>query len=131
MKPGRELDKAVAEAMGWEASETEMYGNQQTLWYTKSGNRAWYGGDFRPSVDIKAAMVAFEWLEQNSPWGQVALSRSEGQPCVLQLLPPATKTFPHSWGIEEVARGESYPHAICLAVLASREVNNEPKRTDT
>jgi len=115
MKSGKELDELVAKALGW---RSEMYGSPQTL---ENGYRAWYWGDFNPSTDIKAAWIAWEWLEKNHPWGPrvfLSLCRSREHPTV-------RLSQRGEW--EEIVAyreviGESYPHAICLAVvLATKE----------
>jgi hypothetical protein len=124
MRPGRELDKLVFEAMGGKVDTTKRSIGGNPTWIDKNGFQ-YYEGEYSPSTDIDQAMDLWEWLEKESPWGQIALGRSKGQPCVLQLLPPVTKNFPHSWGIEEVATGETYPHAICLAVLEAKKEEEE------
>lgn len=135
MRAGRELDRLVAEAMG----QTD-FGHPRFSWSEvplEDGDgwdgwicpRCWTSEKDKEnpcikmySTDIRKAMEAWEWLEQNNPWGQIAFSRSKGQPCVLQLSPPFTRNFPNSWDVEEITVGESYPHAIALAVIKASEV---------
>lgn len=109
MKPGLELDKSTAQAMGW----TQLKANE------RSGVVYWYG--LRPggteagvipgySIDGVAAWKAWEWLEKNNPWLRVSLQRdNEGNPTVYRHSPNGQRI--------EVASGETYAHAICLAIL--------------
>lgn len=69
----------------------------------------------RFSIDIANAWVAWEWLEKNHPSVKsgkrsIALGRLGGeQPLVYTE---------HGGEVDNViARGESYAHAICLAIL--------------
>lgn len=114
MKPGRELDRLVAEAMGW----TEVRASGVYIGYIgihpKGEN---YVVPFF-SVDMNQAMVAFGWLEKNKPWFWVSLQRdNEGVPAVYRHGPNGDR--------REIASGESYPHAICLAILAAKEEANK------
>lgn len=123
MKPGKELDKLVAEAMGYGSFWLDKEAGQ---WYAFHPDHTNLEDERIPvpqfSTDGYAGWEALGWLEKNHPWEQVALSRRAGHPCILELLSPATKNFPNSWGIEEIAVGETYPHAICLAILRSKKL---------
>lgn len=114
MKPGRELDAKVAEAMGWtEVKNSGAYIGYIGLHPVKGEN---YVIPFF-SIDAKAAMDAWEWLEKNKPWFWVSLQRdNEGNPAVYRHNPNGNRT--------EVASGDTYPHAICLAILATKESDN-------
>lgn len=117
MEPGSKLDIAVAKAIGWtNINGIEGFDINQTQSIVL---------DF--STSMNAAMVAFEWLEQHHPWGsriQIALCREfySKEPSVL------------IWEIGELGEveaersitGDTYPHAICLAILDSAK---KPKVT--
>lgn len=142
MKPGRELDKAVAEAMGW----TEVSPNPDYPKLARDDLEGFVPRDlsgFRLrvpnySTDIAAAMKAWEWLEQNHPWAPSNLMLGKGELwdeagckstyyCVFianGMWEADEWESPH---LTPVSKGETYPHAIALAVLATREAANETK----
>lgn len=112
----RELDVKVAEAMGIEV-DRDVNGEP----YHKGAILAnvvirWVS---HYSADIADAWVAWEWLEENHPWELISLHRDTetGKPCVavVDYMPK---------GLEDTGQlkqfrfqGETYPHAICLAVI--------------
>lgn len=103
-QPGRELDKQVAEVMGTIPPLDSMFA-------------------IKPySTRVDMAMEAWEWLEKNNPWNEsLIMGRLHRQ----QGFDP----FVGRYGLDDIiAWGETYPHAICLAVLASREIVNEPNK---
>ena len=102
MDPGSELDIAVAKIMGW----TNIDGIEGD---DPDGDR-WIILNY--STSMNAAMRAFEWLEENSPWFRICLQRNnEGKPAVYRHI------LPHGHRVE-VASATTYPHAICLAAIA-------------
>lgn len=119
MKPGRELDKAVAEAMG--------YGNfwqdpQTGEWYAHHPNHTNLEDDRMPIPQYSAegypAWELWDWLEENNPFPWISMQRdNEGEPAV----------YHHNLngGRREIASGDTYPHAICLAVLRIAESEGE------
>lgn len=118
MKPGRELDKLVAGAMGWTNVDSEDYPGLGVVYrgFPPGKNIS----DFLPhySADWAAAGQAWEWLEQNHPWRtgewqeDICLGRnSTGQPSVI-ILEMQLDNKPN-----EYIMGQTYPHAIALAVV--------------
>lgn len=100
VKPGRELDKLVAEAIGQKGSIALPY-----------------------STEMGAAWQAWEWLEENKPggweWVLLGLSSISEKPAV-QIMESRDNTEKEGWLIwvvELETEGESYPHAIALAVV--------------
>ena len=93
------------------------------------------------STDMNAAMVAFEWLEKKHPWGLNGATLLLGRlwvnsftrlPHVIVMRPPDVWEAPyhlrpwvHPGDRNRIVEtdsnfafeGETYPHAICLAVL--------------
>lgn len=65
------------------------------------------------STDSRFAMQAWEWLEENNPWkpDYLALMRFS-KPCVCQVY----------YEINELTTGQTYPHAIALAVVEAGKV---------
>lgn len=110
MKPGRDLDKLVAEAMGQKGRIALPY-----------------------STDIGAAWIAWEWLEKNNPWlweeslhakAQISLGRGDEKPSVFihRTVDDYNFYIPGQSGSAMrksnlYIPGESYPHAIALAVV--------------
>lgn len=99
MKPGRELDELVAKVIG-------------------------YPGRIPPRYSTSPIKVIelFEWLEQNHPWGpRVYLSLCRGG--VGKESPTVRLSQIGEWEETVAYRqivGESYPHAICKAVLLAK-----------
>lgn len=93
MKPGRELDKLVAKIVGYPGRIPPQY-----------------------STSSVKAIELFEWLEQNNPWdGSLIMGRLFRQ----QGFGP----FIGRYGLDDViAWGDTYPHAICLAILEVAKV---------
>ena len=121
MKPGRELDKLVAEIMGWaEVRQNPEYPKFAIDWdgFTPrdiSGFRSRIP-DF--STESAAAWAAREWLERYYTPGGVCLVRDLDNS-------PSVVTLDRGELDKTLARGESYPHAIALAVVATRATNAE------
>lgn len=120
MKPGRELDKLVAEAMGYTSLKQgrlpgELYGHHPAR--SSSEDELRYVPHY--STDGKAAWEAWEWLEQNHPIikngkHSIALGRLRGKEALVYTE--------YGGEVDDIiATGETYPHAICLAVLATKE----------
>lgn len=126
LRPGRELDTRVAEAMGIPIYEYDQHQGDHS-WLSDEANYPYItdgaslilwlepdkdGQPWLPSSDIAAAWIAWEWLEESSPWVRVSLQRDDdNRPTV----------YRHVFGDSRirVATGESYPHAIALAVLVA------------
>lgn len=105
MKPGDELDEKVADI---------VYPN----WRDNFGKPDW--SDLpHYSTKIGDAWKVWEWLEQNHPWGpRVHLSLCRGG--VNRESPAVRLSQTGEWGeiiADREVVGESYAHAICLAVL--------------
>lgn len=131
MKPGREFDKVVAEAMGYADLRRgrlagELYGHHPTR--SKSKDELRYVPHY--STDTAASMEAFGWLEENHPWlyldrwgGQKAdllLGRKDGKPAVY-VMRSYWDSSNMDGGVNLAITGETYPHAICLAILEIKE----------
>jgi hypothetical protein len=132
MKPGRELDKAVARVMGRVVLAVEG----DYVLATSPGKP--YDKLPKYSTKIAAAWRAWEWLEKNHPWvdhrdlstnsADICLGYNETieSPCIFVMrthwdggMPGNTEPM---WDYDNFAiPGESYPHAICLAVLETVE----------
>lgn len=134
-QPGRELDKQVAVIMGYDS----FWQDKQTgEWYAFHPDHTNLEDERIPvprySTDGYAAWEAWEWLEATKPWKYkhvvMGLSnRGEGwgdppKPSVIIYEP---SDYP-VWNIEREIEGDTYPHAICLAILASRELVDEPNK---
>lgn len=128
MKPGRELDKLVSEIMGyadfWQDRQTgEWYGYHPD--HTNLEDERILVPQF--STDGYAAWGAWEWLEEVKPWKykHVVIGSSNrggwGDPSKPSVIIFEPSDYP-VWNIEKEIEGETYPHAICLAVLASRDI---------
>lgn len=131
MKPGRELDRLVAEVMGY-YNFNQPLGPGTQYFADKEGWGATIKCVPAFSTIMNAAMEAWEWLEQNHPQGGTLIlgKASEydelgyprnGRPGVCRV----TSGWPCN-NIEPVATGETYPHAICLAVLEASKMKIEP-----
>lgn len=91
MQPGQELDALVARVIGW---------------------ISWTGETPAYSTDPAAAMEAWGWLEENMPesWGvPLALTRD--------YYSNAPSVVFRRKGVDMVISGETYSHAIALAVV--------------
>lgn len=126
MKPGRELDKLVALVFGWKEWEFGNPGRdgQEAFRYKTLVPPEYDGSDLQHlsmiipyySTDMRAAWRAWEWLEQYYTTGGVCLVRGlDSAPSVI--------TLDRGCLDNTLATGESYPHAIALAVLATRAAN--------
>lgn len=105
MKTGDELDEKVADI---------VYPN----WRDNFGKPDWPDLPHY-STDIKEAMVAFEWLEQNHPWGEVRLLL--GRNCK-DCSPFVFVTGKDGFTDEDFyILGHTYEEAICLAALQAKE----------
>jgi hypothetical protein len=95
MKPGRELDAKVAEAMG-RLDVPEF------------------------STDPDLAIEGWKWLEENNPWSRILLGENgNGKPSVI-VIENWDDGFPQYYdraGENFAIPGESYSHAICLAII--------------
>lgn len=112
MKPGRELDYAVARAMGYWTPE----GESEDHFVDDEDNLLFICPHY--STDIAAAWQAWEWLEKNSGCGSVALFQDAGGPTVGVMRLYRDKRTGEIFDIAQKKwTGETYPHAICLAVL--------------
>ena len=115
LKPGRELDRLVAEAMGRRAVAVEG----DYVLATEPGKPY----DELPyySVDTREAIRAFEWLKKNNPWGvPIEFERLAGIPTVIIYM---DRNYPEIKKIE----GETYAHAIAKAVVeAKKEQSQNP-----
>lgn len=137
MQPGRELDRLVAEVMGYSNihwTDTE-YGLHP--FGTEPGGGQ--GGVMLPffSEDNKAAMEAWAWLEENHPWkysgadkATILLGRNiPGKPSVLIMCDYWDGGIPTEAYYSELGNfhipGNTYPHAISLAVKAAKEARNK------
>lgn len=137
MNPGRELDRQVAKIFGWKEWEFSNPGRdgQEAFRYKTLVPPEYDGSDSQRlsmivphySTDIAAAWEAWEWLESHF--------RSAGyeRPCLTEALDdeadrPSVVLRHRDEITETLAIGQTYPHAICLAVLASREAVNEPNK---
>lgn len=73
----------------------------------------------KPSTDSAAAMQAWEWLENNKPreWERIALIRDDDRiPAVVEIGDNCALETPGYYVVSLVI-GQTYPHAICLAVV--------------
>jgi hypothetical protein len=118
IQPGRELDRLVAEAMGW--IDVTPYGTDANDRYY----RGWAG--VRPgqihsltfaipdfSTEWEFAGEAWEWLVKNHPWkpSNIFLTQYRQQAQVVRL------DISNKW--TAISEGDTYPHAIALAVVAA------------
>jgi hypothetical protein len=147
MQPGRELNKLVAEAMGqtdfnhpsfeW-CEETFEDGDGYDGFFCPRCGAA--QGDTGPcvknySMDWRVAGQAWEWLEKNHPWkwdvlssvrAMIRLQRCDDKPSVMVECTEDD----YNWYAFDKAQGkvnfyfpgESYPHAIALAVVGAHRM---------
>lgn len=94
MQPGRELDALVAKVMGQHYVD---------LW------------ECRYSVDGRAAMQAWAWLEENHPW------KIDGASVALMYYDSPSVCLVGNYA-ELLVAGIDYPHAIALAVVEAGKV---------
>lgn len=107
MKPGNELDEKIADIV-------------YPTWRDDFGKSDWSDLPCY-STDIGDAWIAWEWLEKRRYYFWISLQRdNENRPAVYRHGISGNRV--------EVASGETYPHAICLAVLACREASNEHEK---
>jgi len=119
MKTGRELDKLVAEVMGRRVVAVEG----DYVLATEPGKP--YDKLPEYSTDGNAAWEAWEWLEQNNPFDESLIMGRLWHPAPDELTAEFTP-FVGRYGLDDiVAWGDTYPHAICLAVLATRTNANQ------
>lgn len=113
--PGRDLDKLAAEVMGY----ADFWQDRRTgLWYGYHPDHTNLEDDRIPipqfSTDGYAAWEAWEWLEKNTLHYSLCLTRAwNDEPAVFIMNGGVVDTL--------LAKGESYPHAIALAVVAKKE----------
>lgn len=125
MKPGLELDRLAAEAMGWKGIERALILPHWWGWPPgqESGIKCLVP---QYSTGKGAVMEAFEWLEQNNPWGGAGLMVGKVEEfddggkvkrLGVFLLKDDCIDMGVLYDLEKIAVGETYPHAICLAIL--------------
>lgn len=150
VKPGRELDAMIADAMGIPIYEHDQHRDNHSwlddlanypyitdgagliLWLEPGHN----GQPWQPSTEIQTAMMAWEWLEINNPWrpmkadpGDISLSRYwlNAKPAVIVVMVDGAEIVDYRPGLPPSTRynfaiwADTYPHAIALAVLATEE----------
>jgi len=143
LQPGQELDTLVAKAMGWKLINPETTAHKSGYrWLKPDGHKV---GSIWFSATIELAWIAWEWLEQNQPWGAVALSRgaldqdyyAEQYGFRARLFEKLEGSYPRVKVLQTKKGkllatfdipGESYAHAICLAVVLVDLVSIEPGR---
>lgn len=128
MKPSRELDARVAEAMGWtwnNKTATSPTGSRNAR---NEGDPWWWLPHY--SSRIEDAWQAWEWLNESLPYDTIALLRDPEtqKPSVMATLviegPNTGEVFDFK---QSKWVSDTYPHAICLAVLeVAKEKANEP-----
>lgn len=103
LQPGPELDALVAKVMGWTISELD--------------------GAFMPSTNSTAAMLAWEWLGKNHPWSEdtvfLGLETNAWEGIYEQ---PAVFRYIDYGELGPICVGQTYPHAISLAVVEAGKV---------
>lgn len=137
MQPGRELDRLVAEVIGelmsshpgfyWQEYATESGDGGDGFSCPRCGksvsdpDESTEGDCYKSySTHIEDAMEAWAWLEENHTWGLIVLGRvDDGKPAVLEII---TGSQFEGCSIEPIAVGDTYPHAIALAVKIKKEV---------
>ena len=126
MKPGRELDRLVAEVMGYYNFSQPLGPDTQYF----ADHSKWNDDAIKCvpafSVDMNAAMDAWEWLEQNNPWKErdedyLILFKWKGRSTVGRIF-YAPSTDDYHLHTTPLVTGESYPHAISLAVVEASKV---------
>ena len=119
LKPGRELDRLVAEAMGWWLDDTSDEYGYRPIGVGEVSRDA----EVIPyySTHTGEAIPALEWLKKNNPWGcPIEFERLAGIPTVIIYL---DRNYPEIKKIE----GETYAHAIAKAVVeAKKEQSQNP-----
>lgn len=121
MQPGLELDIEVVKAM--HRVNVKNYPDLST--YTEAIEKA--TGDAPPfSTNPTVAMGAWEWLEKNNPWKETSLMLGRDffteKPAVIKWDDPYSE-----WEAETIAEGDTYPHAISLAVVKAAKVKEVKK----
>lgn len=137
MKPGRELDKLVARVFGWKEWEFGSPGRdgQEAFRYKTLVPPEYDGSNLQHlnmiiphySTDIRAAMDAWDWLEKNNSWDKAGFflgkveefdeSGDKMQHLGVFLLKDDYVDMGVLYDLEKIAVGETYPHAIALAIL--------------
>lgn len=140
MQPGRELSRLVAEAISelrsshpgfyWQEFATEDGDGGDGFSCPRCGksvsdpDESTKGDCYKYySTHIEDAMEAWAWLEENNPWdGGLALYRAS-----YNNLPTVVKAyFREGKNYDVFIQGETYPHAISLAVIeAAKEVRKK------
>lgn len=118
MEPGRELDEEIAKILGWTSVE-DGFGVRDR----KMKSIPNY------STDWAAAGEAWEWLEENHPWEGLCLWLGHNCP---DCTPCVFVTRENGKTDEDFyVFGQTYPHAIALAVVEAAKVikENEPVPT--
>ena len=129
---GRDLDKAIAELMGYQVIETDACSGIDNFWLSKDGQNVWsdeHGFEQELlcySTDITAAWSVVDWLAKTGHWA--ATVHSEPTLDFFRVdLRAGDLNCPHNkpydpkdgHGNSKVMDwdGTSAPHAICLAAL--------------
>lgn len=117
LQPGRELDIQVMRVM----HRVNVANHLRLAVYSKVIDS---GGDAPPfSTNLTVAMGAWAWLEDNHPWkgDTLALMRYDNKPSVCRLMDYDM--------IDTVATGDTYPHAIALAILEISKTTGGPNES--
>lgn len=118
----------IAEIIGWKKEVFEGHGGETFAWYFD--NRKVADAGWSPFSSIDAAWPVWEWLEKNHPWlylekdqkANITLGRFEGKPSVIIWRWDGVKEYSEGDQTYSAAIcGETYPHAICLAVLEANK----------
>jgi hypothetical protein len=112
IEPGPELDRAVAEAIGY--SPAILHGPcGEVPVFARDGELPLQ--DFRPSTDLNAAFVA---AEKVGLWKEYGYCQASGQHVISRTVPVAT------WSDSISHNPESAALAICEATLRLKEVSD-------
>lgn len=116
IEPGRELDSLVAKVMGWTNIAEYGYDARDRYYQGPAGLPPNHSTEFtlaipKYSTDPAAAFDAWEWLDKNYP-GLMLGRREDGKPSVCGV----------QYDVETFTIGETYTHAIALAVVRVGEI---------
>lgn len=131
-EPGRDLDKAIAELMGYQVIETDECNGFDNFWLSKDGQNVFKDeNDFEEelpcySTEIKAAWSVLEYLAETGHWTSTVHFEPDKEFYRVDMRAgdlncPHKKPYDPKDGHGNSSimdwDGTSAPHAICLAAL--------------